>query len=247
MKFVPWYVSLINCAICICFHHKNQYELRVSSFTELRLNAVGHVLGAWWMVSSARLMHDYKAHISHFEATGNDRNRDSKENVTYKGLKMMQTRTFFVLNMGLLLDALTSEDLSLELQTHSISLLYPLKLLYIRYQVSESVCPNQGQHLQQALSSAIVGISKSTLCSFAQGESDRYKKRLILQKPCENLKNHDAINKSCTLLWEWQYWRWVQVQQGNDVFGRPQWNKMADRFRHLFWRWYHRTLISFSM
>jgi hypothetical protein len=31
------------------------------------------------------------------------------------------------------------------------------------------------------------------------------------------------------------------------VFGRPQWNKMADRFRHLFWRWYHRTLISFSM
>jgi hypothetical protein len=55
-----------------------------------------------------------------------------RKNSTYKGLKMMQTDTSFVLNMGLLSDALTElEELSLELQKHSISLIHPHTLLAI--------------------------------------------------------------------------------------------------------------------
>jgi hypothetical protein len=58
-----------------------------------------------------------------------DPNRDNEEEPTYKGLNMILTDSSFVLNLGVLLDALTElEDLSLELQKHSTSLISAHKL-----------------------------------------------------------------------------------------------------------------------
>jgi uncharacterized membrane-anchored protein YhcB (DUF1043 family) len=70
-----------------------------------------------WIASSARLVHavwhDYEVLVSHYETTSNDPERNSKDEATYKRLKMILTDTYFVLNMGLLLDALTQlEDLA---------------------------------------------------------------------------------------------------------------------------------------
>jgi hypothetical protein len=95
------------------------------------------VLGVQWIASSAitvhAVWHDYKALISHFKAASNDPNRDSREKATYKALKWSQLNSF-LLNMGLLLDALMeAEDLSLELQKCSISLIIAHKLLEIKY------------------------------------------------------------------------------------------------------------------
>jgi hypothetical protein len=69
-----------------------------------------------------------------FETASNDPDRDSKEKATSKGFRMILTGTYFILNMDILLDALTEgEDISLELQKHSTSLMCAHKLLEIKY------------------------------------------------------------------------------------------------------------------
>jgi len=59
---------------------------------------------------------NYEALYLHFDKCSLDSSRTSKEKATFKGLKQKITSTDFVLNLGLLYDALTElSDLSLEL------------------------------------------------------------------------------------------------------------------------------------
>uniref|UniRef100_H3AY60 HAT C-terminal dimerisation domain-containing protein n=1 Tax=Latimeria chalumnae TaxID=7897 RepID=H3AY60_LATCH len=139
---------------------KNQAELQeCASALCIRLNAIGHILGTRWVSSSARsvraVWQNYTALVQHFENASTDTSQDSKQQATYKGLKNRLTDTSFVLNMGLLFDALVElEELSLELQKRSTTLMRAHKLFEQKCLVFESMLQNPGEHFlisQQAV------------------------------------------------------------------------------------------------
>lgn len=101
---------------------KNQYGLKsCSKELDLQFLSIGRILNTRWVASSLRsvkaVWRNYEALYLHFNKCSLDSSRTSKEKATFKGLKHKITSTDFVLNLGLLYDALTElSDLSLELQ-----------------------------------------------------------------------------------------------------------------------------------
>lgn len=75
------------------------------------------------MRSVKAIWRNYEALYLHFDKCSLDDSRSFKEKATFKGLKQKITSAGFVLNLGLLYDALTElSDLSLELQKRCIKL-----------------------------------------------------------------------------------------------------------------------------
>uniref|UniRef100_H3AKH7 HAT C-terminal dimerisation domain-containing protein n=1 Tax=Latimeria chalumnae TaxID=7897 RepID=H3AKH7_LATCH len=142
---------------------KKQAELQeCASALCIWLNAIGRILGTRWVSSSARsvraVWQNNAALVQHFENASTDTSRDSKQRATYKGLKNRLTDTSFVLNMGLLFDALVElKELSLELQKRSTTLMHAHKLVEQKCLVFESMSQNPGEHFlisQQAVRDA---------------------------------------------------------------------------------------------
>jgi hypothetical protein len=100
---------------------KNRAELEsVALQLSIRLNAIGR-----WVSSSARpvraVWKNYTALYKHFHEASVDQNRTSSERAKYAGLKRKISDANFVLNMGLMSDALTElEHLSLKLQDRKL-------------------------------------------------------------------------------------------------------------------------------
>jgi hypothetical protein len=121
---------------------KNKAELEsVALQTSTRLNSIGHVLGTCWVSSSARsiraIWKNYPALYKHFHKASMDQNRMSSERAKYAGLKRKLSDANFVLNMGLMLDALTElEYLSLKLQDRKVTLPEAHRLISQKYRVS---------------------------------------------------------------------------------------------------------------
>jgi hypothetical protein len=91
-----------------------------------RLNSIGRVLGTRWVSSSARsvraIWKNYPALCKHVHEASMDQNRTSSERAQYAGLKRKLCEANFVLNIGLMLDALTEpENLSLKLQDRKVA------------------------------------------------------------------------------------------------------------------------------
>jgi hypothetical protein len=84
---------------------KNKAKLELVPLQlSIRLNSIGHVLGTR---SERAIWKNYPASYKHFHEASMDQNRMSSERAQYVGLKRKLSDANFVLNMGLMLDALT--------------------------------------------------------------------------------------------------------------------------------------------
>lgn len=116
---------------------KNSWELRTcASLLETELLKIGRVLSTRWVASSFRsvsaVWRSYEALVHHFKEASNDPTRDSKEKSTFEGLLKKITETNFILDLGLMADALQElSELSEALQHRNVYLSYANKKLKI--------------------------------------------------------------------------------------------------------------------
>jgi len=107
---------------------KNSRELQIcANLLEAELLKIGRMLSTRWVASSFRsvlaVWEDYAVLVQHFEEAKLDPTRDKKDQCTYEGLQRKITSTEFVLDLGLMCDALQElSELSLDLQERNMDL-----------------------------------------------------------------------------------------------------------------------------
>ncbi|KAK0048443.1 E3 SUMO-protein ligase [Biomphalaria pfeifferi] len=107
---------------------KNCRELQVCArLLEAELLKIGRMLSTRWVASSFRsvlaVWEDYEVLVQHFEEAKLDSTRDKKDQCMYEGLQRKITSTEFVLDLGLMCDALQElSELSLDLQERNIDI-----------------------------------------------------------------------------------------------------------------------------
>ncbi|XP_065675613.1 E3 SUMO-protein ligase KIAA1586-like [Hydra vulgaris] len=94
---------------------------------ELSLLKIGRISNTRWVSSSFRsvfaVWENYEALVKHFEEAMVDPTRDKNKKSTYAGLKKKITSTEFLMDLGLMCDALQElSELSLDLQERNIDL-----------------------------------------------------------------------------------------------------------------------------
>ena len=94
---------------------------------EAELLKIGRMLSTRWVASSFRsvlaVWEDYESLVQHFEIAKLDSTRDKKDQCMYEGLQRKITSTEFVLDLGLMCDALQElSELSLDLQERNIDI-----------------------------------------------------------------------------------------------------------------------------
>lgn len=138
---------------------KNSCELRAcANLLEAQLVKIGRVLSTRWVASSFRSVSavwtSYEALVSHFEGASKDPTRDSKEKSMFEGLLKKITDTNFILDLGLMADALQElSELSEALQHRNVDLSYANKKLKITAALFEERKSVSGFYSSMALES----------------------------------------------------------------------------------------------
>lgn len=107
---------------------KNSRELQLcAKLLDIQLLKIGRILSTRWVASSFRsvsaVWENYDALVEHFEQAKQCPSKDQKEKCTYEGLWRKITSTEFVLDLGLMCDALQElSELSLDLQDRKLDL-----------------------------------------------------------------------------------------------------------------------------
>ncbi|XP_015284601.1 PREDICTED: uncharacterized protein KIAA1586-like [Gekko japonicus] len=107
---------------------KNARELKACAATlETEFLKIGRILSTTWVASSYRAVtavwKDYEALVRHFEKAQTESGRDRRERQAYEGLQKKITSSEFVLDLGLLCDALQEvSELTVDLQEGNIDL-----------------------------------------------------------------------------------------------------------------------------
>lgn len=107
---------------------KNSRELHeCARMLEIQLLKIGRVLSTRWVASSFRsvsaVWENFSALVRHFKEAENDPTRDKKDRCMYEGMHKKITSIEFILDLGLMCDALQElSELSLELQDRNINL-----------------------------------------------------------------------------------------------------------------------------
>ena len=107
---------------------KNSRELKIcANLLEAELLKIGRMLSTRWVASSflsaLAVWEGYEVLVRHFEEAKLDPTRYKKDQCTYEGLQRKITSTEFVLDLGLMCDALQElSELSLDLQEHNMDL-----------------------------------------------------------------------------------------------------------------------------
>lgn len=136
---------------------KNQRELTESAHSVgQRLLVIGRVLSVRWVASSERTVkavwENYPALQVHFTSAAADTSRDSRERAKYKGLNDVLTTVSFVVNLGIMYDALTElSDLSRMLQRRDMTLDQADRQLDRQIRVFESMVSTPGPYTQIAI------------------------------------------------------------------------------------------------
>lgn len=116
---------------------KNSRELRsCATLLDTEILKIGRVLSTRWVASSFRSVSavwtSYEALVQHFKEASNDPSRDSKDKSTFSGLLNKITETNFILDLGLMADALQElSELSEALQHRNADLNYANRKLLI--------------------------------------------------------------------------------------------------------------------
>jgi hypothetical protein len=115
-----------------------------------------------------------------------DQNVTSSETAQYAGLKRKLSDENFVLNTGLMLDALTElEHLSLKLQDRKVTLPEVHRLIYQNYHVFQSMTQNPGEFYEEAQNSANKLEFKEIKLEF--GKVHKISQQDFFQKLSENI------------------------------------------------------------
>lgn len=129
---------------------KNMTELKeCAESLEQRILNIGKIFTIRWVASSFRTVcavwNNYAVLHQHFLKSSMDNGRDSREKSKYTGLNNMLTSNNFVLNMGILYDALHElSDLSLQLQKRDLGLATAHTLVGRTVRVLESMIETCG-------------------------------------------------------------------------------------------------------
>lgn len=146
---------------------KNQRELNAcAANTGQELMKIGRVLDIRWAASSLRAVkavwNDYPSLYEHFIQCSTDNKRDAKEKATFSGLAKNLATSTFVLNLGIMYDALEElSSLSQELQNRQTTLVDAHRLIRLQLQVFESRMVKPGKHASEALEGATVSKFKN--------------------------------------------------------------------------------------
>jgi hypothetical protein len=130
------------------------------------------------------IWNNYPALYKHFHNASVDPNRTGRERAQYSGLKRKLSVVNFVINMGLLLNALPElEHLSLKLQEKKITLLEAHHLVSVKYHVFQSMANNPGEHYSEVLAAVDkLGVR------LEQGKVQKISEQQFFQKLSDNIK-----------------------------------------------------------
>ena len=124
---------------------KNSRELHLcAQLLGAELLKIGRILSTEWVSSSWRTVwavwNNFESLVHHFEEAMHDSTRDKNDKCTYDGLKRKITSTEFLLDLGLMCDALQElSELSLDLQDRNMDLFKANKKIKMLVQVFEEV------------------------------------------------------------------------------------------------------------
>lgn len=121
---------------------------------EKRILKIGKIFTIRWVESSFRTVRAVWNNIAilhkHFIDASLDNTRDTKERSKYLGLNKMLTSNEFILNLGMLYDALYRLfDLSLQLQNRNLSLGSAHTIIERTFRVIDSMVETQGPKLKE--------------------------------------------------------------------------------------------------
>lgn len=121
---------------------------------EQRILKIGKIFTIRWVSSSYRTVravwNNFAVLHKHFLEASLDNTRDTKERSKYSGLNKMLTSNEFILNLGILLDALHElSDLSLQLQNRDLSLASAHTIIERTIRVIDSMVETQGPKLKE--------------------------------------------------------------------------------------------------
>ena len=139
---------------------KNSRELHLhAELLEVELLKIGRILGTRWVSSSFRsvlaVWKNFEALVHHFDDAMHDPTRDKNEKCTYDGLKKKITSTEFLLDLGLMCDALQElSELSLDLQERDMDLYKANQKIRALVQVFEERRQNVGPYYKCASAAA---------------------------------------------------------------------------------------------
>ncbi|XP_065640484.1 E3 SUMO-protein ligase KIAA1586-like [Hydra vulgaris] len=134
---------------------KNKKELETVAMTlSVKLNSIGRTLGTRWVSFSARsvmaVWNNYAALYQHFHESLLDLRRNGGDRAQYAGLKNKLCDINFIINMGLMLNALIElEHLSKKLQDRQTSLPDAHRLITLKYHIFQSMRNNSGEYYSQ--------------------------------------------------------------------------------------------------
>ena len=218
---------------------KNKSELEtVAAQLSMRLNTIGRVLGTTrWVSSSARsvraIWNNYPALYKHFHNASVDPKRTGRERAQYSGLKRKLSDVNFVLNMGLLFDALTElEHLSLKLQEKKITLPEAHHLVLVKYHVFQSMANNPGEYYSEVLTAADKLEFKGV--SLEHGKVQKISEQQFFQKLSDNINtrmfttraSHESTGSSNTT-WSNRD-KYSQLLDNLKIMDKAKWVKCQD-------------------
>ncbi|XP_065671985.1 E3 SUMO-protein ligase KIAA1586-like [Hydra vulgaris] len=134
---------------------ENKKELEtVAMALSVKLNSIGRILGTRWVSSSARsvmaVWNNYAALYKHIHKSSLDLRRNGGDRAQYPGLKNKLCDINFILNMGLMVDALIElEHLSKKLQDRQTALPDAHRLITLKYHIFQSMRNNSGEYYSQ--------------------------------------------------------------------------------------------------
>jgi len=134
---------------------KNMRELKeCAESLEQRILKIGKIFTIRWVASSYRTVravwNNFAVLHKHFLEASLDNTRDTKERSKYAGLNKMLTSNEFILNLGILLDALHElSDLSCQLQNRDLSLASAHTVIERTIRVIDSMVETPGPKLKE--------------------------------------------------------------------------------------------------
>ena len=136
---------------------KNSRELHLcAELLGAELLKIGRILSTRWVSSSLRtvlaMWNNFESLVYHFEEAMHDPTRDKNDECTYDDLKRKITSTEFLLDLGLMCDALQElSELSLDLQDRNMDLYKANKKIKMLVQVFEERRQNCGPYYKCAV------------------------------------------------------------------------------------------------
>jgi len=220
---------------------KNGRELHsCAEILEVELLKIGRVLSTRWVSSSFRsvfaVWNNYAALVKHFEEATNDPTRSASDKCTYEGLKKKITSTEFIMDLGLMCDALQElSELSLDLQERNIDLYKANQKIKALVQVFEERSQNAGTYYKTATAAAenlsfhgVILHKKNSPNDPPIDPNAFYKK---LKKSIENrlLTNEDAELAQWARILDQK--QWSENVSNQITFGEMEIRKLSNRLQ----------------